>query len=92
MPFMDIMREDCLVIKLRQSVSTSAVLTLNADLLTLMKSALDTTVLSLITPKRKLGIITKKTVDTSGTIMKLKLVGSSKHTKIHTKTKTVTAE
>ena len=89
MPYMDIMREDCLVIKLSQSVWTSAVMTQIADLLTIMKTALKSTVLSPITLKMKLVMITKKTVDTSGTTMKLKLVSTRYFTfklfKIHTK-------
>ena len=89
MPYMDIMMEDCLVIKLRPSVWASVVLTPNADLLTIMKTALKSTVRSPITLKMKLEMITKKTVDTSGTTMKLKLVSTRYFTfklfKIHTK-------
>ena len=70
MPYGDMMMAECLE-KVLESVAASAVLTRNADPLTIMKTLVGTTVLSPITPRRRLGILTNMTVDTSGTIMKL---------------------
>ena len=75
MPYMDMMREECSEIKRRQNVRASVVPTRNVDLLTTMKSVLVSTVVSPITPKIKLGVLTKKAVNGIGTIMKLKSVG-----------------
>ena len=70
------MTRECSLTKVSESVSASAVLTLNVDLLTTKKSVLVTTVISPSSPKKKLGPITRKTVKKSGTI--IKLVGKKK--------------
>ena len=70
---MDIMTEEYSRIKPSENAKASVVPTQTADLLTIVLIAINA--LSPITPEMKLGAPTKETVDTIGTIMKLKLVG-----------------